>query len=152
MRRLRLFSLLLLGGGVAFAATHWPRVHEVETGHSKEYPHLTPRHYDRSPPEVARAVEAAMGALRGWRLLGSGSGAGGYAVQADHRLFPYAPATEEVTISIRSSGTGARLSVLSRSRLAPWDFGQNARNIRELLAFTDERLAPKRKKVGESSS
>jgi uncharacterized protein (DUF1499 family) len=33
------------------------------------------------------------------------------------------------------------VSVRSRSRLGKWDFGQNARNIRELLAALDQELA-----------
>ena len=152
MRALRwLFVLALVGSAIALS-TAWPRVSEVETGASHEYANLAPRAFPQTPAEVSRAVESAVTALPGWSLRGSGSGSGGHAIQAEHRLLSFAPFREDIVVSVRPTGKGSRVSIRSRSRVGPWDLGQNARNIRQLLAELDRRLAPTRGKVGESSS
>ena len=47
---------------------------------------------------------------------------------------------DDVTIRIRRKAGKTQLSVRSSSRVGKWDFGQNARNIRKLLAALDARL------------
>jgi hypothetical protein len=151
MRAARWLLVLTLLAGAFAAATAWPRVREVETGRSSAYPNLVPRVYSARPAEVASEAEAAIESLQGWRLAGGGSGAGGHALQAEHRLVPFAPLSEEVRVTIRATAAGTQVIVRSRSRVGPWDFGQNARNIRNLLESLDGRLARSRKKVGEST-
>jgi uncharacterized protein (DUF1499 family) len=43
-------------------------------------------------------------------------------------------------VRIRRQSGRTRLNVRSRSRLGPLDFGQNARNIRELFALLDQEV------------
>jgi uncharacterized protein (DUF1499 family) len=45
-----------------------------------------------------------------------------------------------VTVRVRGAGGRSTVSVRSRSRVGKWDFGQNARNIRELLTELDREL------------
>jgi uncharacterized protein (DUF1499 family) len=124
---------------VVVAAVSWPRINVVETGRTPEYPDLVPRSYAAPPERVVAAVEAALAELPRWSLQGSGSGPAGFALHAEHRtrLFRF---VDDVTVRIAARGAGSEVSVRSASRLGQWDFGQNARNVRELLAALDARL------------
>jgi len=121
------------------AATAWPRLNTVETGRTPEYPDLQEREYRASERAVTEAVKRAIAGLSRWSLIGSGQGPGGSALQAvaATRVFRF---KDDVTIRIRRSGGATRVNVVSRSRVGKWDFGQNARNVRELLAALDTQL------------
>jgi hypothetical protein len=135
-RRLaQLLIVLAIVGGLAFLYFHWPRLKVVETGHSLEYSDLKPRQYDKSPTDTAQATKAIFERL-GWKYLGSGSGKGGGEVRAI--VHPYhLPVTCQVIVHIKGAGERSTVSVRSESEYGPWDFGQNARNIRAFLAEMD---------------
>jgi uncharacterized protein (DUF1499 family) len=128
----------LLAGG-AWAVTAWPRLNVVETGRTPEYPDLQDRHYSTSPGRVLEALEAALGKRPRWRVVGSGKGAAGTALHAVHetRVFRF---KDDVNVTIRREGGRTVVHVRSQSRVGDWDFGQNARNVRELLAALDAEL------------
>src|SRR5689334_15682766 len=84
----------------AWAALAWPHLNRVETGRTPECPDLAPHVYAAKPPEVTKAVQAAVEKL-GWHYVGSGSGPGGSQLQADGRL-PLVPLPCEVRILVRS--------------------------------------------------
>jgi uncharacterized protein (DUF1499 family) len=134
----RLVLAVLVLGGVA-AATTWPHLNDVETGRTPEYPDLQVRSYRKDPKAVIAAARAAVDALPRFRYVGGGSGPAGSAIQAvaSSRVFRF---QDDVTVHVRSEGGVTRVSVRSRSRIGKWDFGQNARNIRELLAALDREL------------
>jgi len=140
MKRL-LMRVLIVGlvGGAAFLALRWPRINDVETGHSADYPDLAPHTYVAGAPRVFAAAKEAANALPGWRLGGSGSGPGGWTVQGLHRM-PLLPVQEEIMVHIRRDKGQTVVSVRSRSEWAKWDFGQNARNIRAFYRALDEAL------------
>ena len=129
---------LVAAAAVAFVA--WPRISDVETGRTPEYPDLKDRDYGASEEAVAKAAREALSSLPRWSYVGSASGPGGTRIQAVHttRVFRF---KDDVTITLRPAGGRTRVSVRSRSRMGKWDFGQNARNIRELLAELDRRLS-----------
>jgi len=133
-----------LGGAAAAAAAlclAWPRINQVETGRTPEYPDLQPRSYAAGVDQVAAAVKAAIGGLPRWRVVGAASGARGTDVQAEH-VIPVIGLKEDVTVQVRRQGGRAEVRVLSRSPSRRWDFGQNARNVRQLLAEVDRRMEP----------
>lgn len=133
--------ILLVGAGLAagWAFTAWPRLNDVETGRTPEYPDLQPRQYRAAPDKVAEAVKACVAELPRWKLVGSGSGPGGTELSVTHttRLLRF---DDDVHVKLKAEGGGTRVSVRSRSRVGRYDFGQNARNIRELLQALDARL------------
>ena len=133
---------MIVVGAAAVAALcmAWPRIHEVETGRTPEYPDLRPRAYAASLDKVAAAVKAAVGALPRWRVVGAATGARGADVQAEH-VIPLVGLKEDVTVQVRRQSGRTEVRVLSRSPSVPWDFGQNARNVRELLAAVDDEMA-----------
>lgn len=132
MAKIALGLVLVL---VAVAAVTWPRINDVETGRTPEYPDLKVREYRQSEDAVAQAARAVVGRLPRWTFVAAGKGPGGSEVQAVARV----PVgfKQDVTIRIRRQGGATRVSVRSRSRVGKWDFGQNARNIRAFLAALD---------------
>jgi uncharacterized protein (DUF1499 family) len=76
-------------------------------------------------------------------VLAAGAGPGGSEVQAvaTTRVLRF---KDDVSIRIRREAGKTRVSVRSRSRMGTMDFGQNARNVRELLAALDQEMAGKR--------
>ncbi len=143
MKRSTLGVIVLGAAVVAALCLAWPRIHEVETGRTPEYPDLRPRSYAAGVDTVASAVKAAVGALPRWRVVGAATGARGADVQAEHAI-PLAGLKEDVTVRLRRQGAHTEVSVLSRSAWFRWDFGQNARNVRQLLAALDDEMAKTR--------
>ena len=132
------FLLLALVAAVAAAYLAWPRINDVTTGQTREYPDLQDRGYAAAEERVVAAVKAATSRLPRWTLKGAGSGPGGEALHAERRT--RTGFVDEVTIRIRREGGRTLVKVRSRSRTGRYDFGQNARNIRELFAALDEGL------------
>jgi uncharacterized protein (DUF1499 family) len=137
-----ILKLALLAGAVAlvWAYATWPRINDVETGRTPEYPDLRPKMYAAREARVAQAAEQAISHLPRWTLVGSGRGSGGHSIQAvaTTRVFRF---KDDVTIRIWREGPWTHVSVRSRSRIGKGDFGQNARNIRAFLAELDRLLS-----------
>lgn len=139
MMMLKRLLLVVTIAAAVVAATAWPRLNDVETGRTPEYPDLKVREYAASPEHAIKAVQEALARLPGWSFVGAGSGPVGSQVRAVHatRVFRL---KDDVTVTIRREGGRTRVSIRSRSRIGVWDFGQNARNVRELLAELDRTL------------
>jgi uncharacterized protein (DUF1499 family) len=135
----RLLLLVVAAGAVA-AFVAWPRLNMVETGRTPEYPDLQPREYAASEQRVTEALKAAAGRLPRFTFVGAGRGPGGGELQyaASTRVFRF---KDDVNVRIRREGGKTKVSVRSKSRTGKLDFGQNARNVRELLAALDQEMA-----------
>jgi Protein of unknown function (DUF1499) len=131
---------IVVGGALVLAFTTWPLLHDVETGKAPEYPDLRVREFRASPERVAKALDKALANLAGWEVVGFGHGQASYSVQAVHTT-PVVQLKEEVNVRIWREGETTRMTVRSRSKTELPDFGQNARNIRELLAALDRELS-----------
>jgi uncharacterized protein (DUF1499 family) len=132
LKRLVLLALL---AGTASAFFAWPRLNDVTTSQTKEYPDLQDKSYAASEERVSDAAKKVIGRLPRWTLKATGKGPGGWALQAERRT--RTGFVDEITIRIRREGGETRVRMRSRSRTGKIDFGQNARNIRELLAALD---------------
>ena len=132
-------AALALVAGAIYAVVAWPHINDVETGRTPEYPDLQVKTYIAREEKVAKAAEEVISRLPRWTLVGAGKGPGGHSIQAVHetRVFGF---KDDVTIHIERQGDRTRVSVRSRSRTGMWDFGQNARNIRELLRELDREV------------
>ncbi len=131
--------LIAVVAGIIWALTSWPRLREVETGRTPEYPDLRVRDYTSAESVVAKAAKTAVERLPRWSPGALGSGPGGTEIQAVASA-AFWPVKSDVTIRIRRDGGKTRVSVRSRSRMGPLDFGQNARNIRDFLAELDRAM------------
>ena len=139
MKRSTAAVLLVAVGAAVALAVAFPRLNDVETGRTPAYPDLRPQTYRAPEAAVARAAREAIGALPGFNLVGSGSGAGGTALQATARP-PLFPLESEITVRIKAAGGRTTVSVKSRSPGLPWDLGQNARHVRAFQAALDARV------------
>jgi hypothetical protein len=135
---LKPIALVVVVVGLVLAATHWPRLDRVETGRTPEYPDLRVRDYGVSEAKVDKAARAAIAGLPRWQVIGGGKGPGGSEIQAEAGTL--LGLKHEVVVRIRRQNARTTVSVLSRSRNLPWDFGQNARNIRAFLAELDRQM------------
>ncbi len=140
MRQLARYALVIaLVAAAAIAFTRWPRINQVETGRTPEYPQLRARELAAPEAAVARAAKAAVESLPNWTLVGAGQGRGGTAIQA-LATNPVRLKTE-LTISIRRERGKTVLRALARSTFGPWDFGQGARHIEDFLEAFDREMA-----------
>jgi hypothetical protein len=130
-------ALVALVGLALWAALAWPRVNDVETGVSSAYPDLQPRQYAVPEGKLLNRVEHAVRGLPGWQWIGSGSGPRGGEVRVLVTL-PIVGLKYDVIVRTLRSGNKTQLRVRSKCQAVPWDFGQNARNIRKLLAAIDK--------------
>jgi uncharacterized protein (DUF1499 family) len=136
-----LFKQLLVLGlilGALWAATAWPRINDVETGKTPEYPDLRIHDYGAPREVVVKRLQALVAGLPRWEVVGVGGGPAGAEIQAVHTTL--VGLKHDVTIRVRREGSRTRVSARSKSRTGPWDFGQNARNIRELLYALDHEV------------
>ena len=132
-------ALVLAAVAAGVALTRWPRINDVETGRTPEYPDLTIQRFTAGDERVARAARAAISALPGWELVGSGRGPGGAELQAVART-RVLRFKDDVTVRIRRREGLAEVTVRSRSRMGKADFGQNARNIRAFQAELERQM------------
>jgi uncharacterized protein (DUF1499 family) len=133
-------QLLVLGAvlGALWCATAWPRINEVESGKTPEYPDLRVHDYGAGVDSVVKAVKAVASRIPGWEIVGVGKGSAGAEIQAVHTVL--LRLNYDVTIRVRREGSRTRVSARSKSRIGPWDFGQNARNLREILDALDHEV------------
>ncbi len=134
----RLLLLLVVAGAVA-AFLAWPRLSMVETGRTPEYPDLQPREYAANEQKVTEALKAAVAKLPRFAFVGAGRGPGGSEVHYVAST-PVLRFKDDVNVRIRREGGKTKVTVRSKSRMGTMDFGQNARNVRELLAALDREL------------
>src|SRR5712691_12425674 len=113
----RLVLLLLVLAAAAFLATRWPLTNEA----------VAQRAFGASEEQVARAAKSAVERLPRWRFVGAGSGAAGHALQAVYKT--QLGLEHDVAVKIKREGSSTRVSVKSKSRTGPIDFGHNARVI-----------------------
>ena len=137
---LRIIAVVALVAGAVIAATRWPRLNDVETGRTPEYPELREREFAASEAAVSKAAKAAVEALPGWTFVGAGAGRGGTSIQA--LATNPAPLKTDMTILIRRQGGQTSVRVRARSHFGPWDFGQGARHIMAFLAELESRIDP----------
>lgn len=125
--------------GLGIALTRWPRISDVETGRTPEYPDLQVQRFTATDERVTRAARAAIAHLPGWELVGSGRGPGGaeLVAVARTRVLRF---KDDVTVRVRRRDGAAEVAVRSRSRLGKADFGQNARNIRAFQAEMERQM------------
>ena len=130
-----LFALLV--GGVLISGLIWPRINDVKTGDTPEYPDIQPQKFSVS---VVRAFDASLTTARdlGWEIVHESREAGEIEAVNTSRIFRF---KDDVTITIKP-GTGESCSVYvhSRSRVGKGDLGANARRIIQFQTELAKRL------------
>ncbi|HZS06351.1 MAG TPA: DUF1499 domain-containing protein [Blastocatellia bacterium] len=127
-------ALLIVGAGVV--GTIWPRINDVETGETPQYPDLQPQYF-KEPPY--RVYDAALAVARdlGWQQIEEDRGNGEINAVDITLIFRF---RDDIKITIKPEGAGTVVNVRSRSRVGKGDFGTNARRIRRFQAELAKRL------------
>ena len=119
-----LFALLV--GGVLISGLIWPRINDVKTGDTPEYPEIQPQRFNVA---MIRAFDASVATAQdlGWEIVHQSREAGEIEAIDTTKIMRF---KDDVTITIKS-GTGESCSVYvhSRSRVGKGDLGANARRI-----------------------
>lgn len=117
----------------------WPIINDVETGKTPEYPDVQPQQFRAPRERIIEAAERAAGSLRGWTVTNVDHDAGVVTAVRTTRLFRF---RDDITIRVEPGSSDEQfvVNVRSKSRVGKGDFGQNARNIRELQAALSEQL------------
>ncbi len=137
----KIFSTLAIVTGllvtlVLISASVWPVLNRVETGATPEYSELLPQYFSADVDRVHGEAVASVEALDGWTLVSEDADTG--LVRATTTNFGF---VQDVEVRVqRHTDFATSVSVTSTSRVGKGDFGQNARNVRELQEELERRL------------
>ncbi len=114
----------------------WPILNDVATGDTPAYPDIQPQRFNQPQQRIVDAAVDVMGSLKGWRVFEHAESK--VCAIRTTRLLRF---KDDITLRVLPDGEGwFRVHIRSKSRVGKADFGQNARNIRELQAALSQRL------------
>jgi len=114
----------------------WPRINDVSTGATKEYPDIQPQHFKAGADKVFdEALEVAK--TMGWTIIEVDRNQGIINAVAATNFFRF---KDDVTVTISSTGSETIVNVRSHSRAGKGDLGTNARRIRRFQSELAKRL------------
>ena len=129
-------ALVLLASSPFILRLIWPRVNDVKTGATPEYPDVQPQRFNQPLDKVYEAALAAAQAM-GWEMRETNREQGIIEAIATTRLFKF---KDDVTVTITREGDATVVNVRSKSRVGKSDLGTNARRIRAFQAELAKRL------------
>ncbi len=128
---------------VALLFINWQGLtkNRAETGLDHPNPALRTRHYRLSAETLFITLETLLNNFPRWQILEADRRTGNIIAQRKTSLFRF---VDEIQISIKKiDQKHVALNIRSASRVGKGDFGQNARNIQELLKRLDTQIASK---------
>ncbi|MFN0123604.1 MAG: DUF1499 domain-containing protein [Blastocatellia bacterium] len=126
----------LLVSAALISGTIWPRINDVKTGETPEYPDIQPQQFSASLYQVFDAALATAHDL-GWDDITEDRGNGEIHAVETTALMRF---HDDITISVKQAGTGVIVNMRSHSRVGKGDLGTNARRIRRFQAEMKKRL------------
>jgi uncharacterized protein (DUF1499 family) len=132
-------SLVLLASSPFALRLIWPRINDVRTGATPEYPDIQPQRFNQPFDRVFEAATSAAQAL-GWEMREIDRGQGIIEAIAATALLKYLRFKDDVTVTITREGGSTIVNVRSKSHLGKGDLGINARRIRAFQAELAKRL------------
>lgn len=115
----------------------WPRINEVRTGGTPEYPEIQPQRFDAV--DYDQVYQGALETTKslGWEIREANRAQGVIEAIATISLIRI---KDDVTINLTREGGAVVVNVRSRSRIGKTDFGVNARRIRRFQADLAKRF------------
>jgi uncharacterized protein (DUF1499 family) len=114
----------------------WPRINDVSTGATPQYPDIQPQRFNQPTEKVfdaARDVAMSMG----WTIIEQDRMQGIIQAVATTRLLRF---RDDVTVTLTSEAEQTIVNLRSKSRVGKSDLGANARRIRQFQAELAKRL------------
>ena len=132
-------ALVLLASSPFILRLMWPRVNDVKTGATPEYPDIQPQRFNQSFDKVFEAATNASQAM-GWEMRETDRGQGIIEAIATTSLLKFLKSKDDVTVTVTREGDATIVNVRSKSHLGKGDLGTNARRIRAFQAELAKRL------------
>lgn len=129
-------GIILLASSPFALGLIWPRINEVSTGATPQYPDIQPQQFKQPVDKVFNAALEVARAM-GWEIRETTPAEGVIEAVATTRLFHF---KDDVTITITREGEQTVVHVRSRSRVGKGDLGTNARRIRAFQGELARRL------------
>jgi len=129
-------ALVLLASSPFMLRLVWPRINDVKTGATREYPDIQPQRFNQPFDKVFDAALAGAQAM-GWEIRETNREQGIIEAIATTWLFRF---KDDVTLTVSREGGATVINVRSKSRLGKGDLGTNARRIRAFQAELAKRL------------
>ena len=132
-----IIALVLLASSPFMLKWLWPRIHDVQTGATPEYPDIQPQRFNQPFDKV---YDAALGAAQamGWEMRETNPEQGIIEEIATTRFLNI---KDDVTLTITREGDVTVVNVRSKSRGGKGDLGRNARRIRAFQTELATKLA-----------
>lgn len=132
-------ALVLLASSPFILRFIWPRVNDVKTGATPEYPDIQPQRFKQPFDKVFDAATDTAQAM-GWEMREMDRGQGIIEAIAPPTLLKFLKFKDDVTVTITRESDSTIVNVRSKSRLGKGDMGMNARRIRAFQAELAKRL------------
>ncbi len=132
-------ALVLLASSPFMLRLIWPRVNDVKTGATPEYPDVQPQRFNRPFDRVFEAATSAAQAM-GWEMRETDREQGIIEAVATTPILKFLKFKDDVTVTVTREGDATIVNVRSQSHLGKGDFGTNARRIRAFQAELAKRL------------
>ena len=129
-------GIVLLASSPFMLGLIWPRVNEVRTGETPQYPDLQPQRFNQ-PGDQVFAAALAVAQAAGWEIRLADEQQGLIEAAVSMRLLK---AKDDVTITLTQESGLTVVNLRSKSRLGKSDFGTSARRIRAFQAELAKRL------------
>jgi uncharacterized protein (DUF1499 family) len=129
-------ALVLLASSPFILRFIWPRINDVKTGATPEYPDIQPQRFNQPLDKV---FEAAMNSAQamGWEIRETDRERGIIEAIATTPLLRF---KDDVTVTLTGEGDATIVNVRSKSSAGKGDLGTNARRIRAFQAELAKRL------------
>jgi uncharacterized protein (DUF1499 family) len=129
-------ALVLLASSPFILRLIWPRINDVKTGATPEYPDIQPQRFNQPFDKVFEASTNAAQAM-GWEIRETDRGQGIIEAIATTPVLKF---KDDVTVTVTREGDSTIVNVRSKSRVGKGDLGVNARRIRAFQADLAKRL------------
>ncbi|MGH9853942.1 MAG: DUF1499 domain-containing protein [Blastocatellia bacterium] len=129
-------AVILLATSPFVLGLIWPRINDVRTGETPQYPDVQPQRFKEPFDKVFDTALATAQAM-GWEIRETNREQGVIEAIATTRLFRF---KDDVTVTITRDGEATVVNVRSKSRVGKGDLGTNARRIRAFQAELAKRL------------
>ncbi len=131
-----IISLVLLAGSPFILGLIWPRINDVSTGTTPQYPDLQPQSFNQPVEKVFDAALETSKAM-GWDVIEQSRSLGTIEAVDTTKLFRF---KDDVTVTISREGDATVVNLRSHSRVGKGDLGTNARRIRHFQVELAKRL------------
>ncbi len=131
-----LIAVIVLASVPFLLGLFWPRINDVSTGETPEYPDIQPQAFSQ-PFEMVFDAALETSKAMGWNVLKVDRDALTIEAVATTRLFRF---KDDVTVTLTRESDRTVVNIRSRSRVGKSDLGENARRIRAFQAEMAKRL------------